>query len=71
VPDRPGELLRLLQLVAAERVNVLAVEHRREGVDIPLGATGIELTLLTRDEEHCEVLLGQMRGWGYEVERLR
>jgi threonine dehydratase len=71
VPDRPGELLRLLQLVAAERVNVLSVEHRREGADIPLGATGIELTLLTRDEEHCEVLLGQMRGWGYEVERLR
>jgi threonine dehydratase len=71
VPDRPGELLRLLQLVAAERVNVLSVEHRREGVDIPLGATGIELTLLTRDEEHCEVLLGQMHGWGYEVERLR
>src|SRR5213076_3354698 len=29
VPDRPGELLRLLQLVAAERVNVLSVEHRR------------------------------------------
>jgi threonine dehydratase len=71
VPDRPGELLRLLQLVAQERVNVLSVEHRREGVDIPLGATGIDLTLLTRDEEHCEVLLRQMRGWGYEVERLR
>jgi threonine dehydratase len=71
VPDRPGELLRLLQLVAEERVNVLSVEHRREGVDIPLGATGIDLTLLTRDEEHCEVLLTQMRGWGYEVERLR
>ncbi|HZO61797.1 MAG TPA: threonine ammonia-lyase [Gaiellaceae bacterium] len=71
VPDRPGELLRLLQLVAEERVNVLSVEHRREGVDIPIGATGIDLTLLTRDEEHCEVLLEEMRGWGYEVERLR
>jgi threonine dehydratase len=71
VPDRPGELLRLLQLVAQERVNVLSVEHRREGVDIPLGATGIDLTLLTRDEEHCEGLLREMRGWGYEVERLR
>jgi len=71
VPDRPGELLRLLQLVAEERVNVLSVEHRREGVDIPVGATGIDLTLLTRDEAHCEVLLEEMRGWGYEVERLR
>ncbi len=71
VPDRPGELIKLLQLVAEERVNVLSVEHRREGVEIPVGATGIELTLLTRDEEHCEALLGQMRGWGYEIERVR
>jgi threonine dehydratase len=71
VPDRPGELLRLLELVAKERVNVLDVEHLREGVDIPVGATGIELTLLTRDEAHCEAVLDQMRGWGYEVERVR
>ncbi len=71
VPDRPGELLKLLELVAQERVNVLAVEHRREGVEIPLAATGIELTLLTRDDAHCEALLEQMRGWGYQVERVR
>ncbi len=71
VPDRPGELLKLLDLVARERVNVLAVEHRREGVEIPVGATGIELTLLTRDDAHCEALLARMRGWGYDVERVR
>jgi threonine dehydratase len=71
VPDRPGELLKLLELVAQERVNVLTVEHRREGVDIPVGATMIDLTLLARDEAHSEALLEQMRGWGYEVERLR
>ena len=70
VPDRPGELLKLLELVAKERVNVLDVEHLREGVDIPVGATGIELTLLTRDDPHCESLLARMRGWGYEVERV-
>ena len=71
VPDRPGELLKLLQLVAEERVNVLSVEHRREGVDIPVGATGIDLTLLARDEEHSEAIVEEIRGWGYEVERLR
>ena len=71
VPDRPGELLKLLQLVAEDRVNVLSVEHRREGVDIPVGATGIDLTLLARDEEHSEAIVQEMRGWGYEVERLR
>jgi len=71
VPDRPGELLKLLQLVAEERVNVLSVEHRREGVDIPVGATGIDLTLLARDEEHSEAIVEEIRGWGYPVERLR
>jgi threonine dehydratase len=70
VPDRPGELLKLLELVAKERVNVLDVGHLREGVDIPVGATGIELTLLTRDDDHCDALLAQMRGWGYQVERV-
>jgi threonine dehydratase len=71
VPDRPGELSKLLDLVARERVNVLSVEHQREGAQIHVGETGVELTLLTRDEEHCEATLARMREWGYPVERLR
>jgi threonine dehydratase len=70
VPDRPGELARLLTLVAEARMNVIGVEHRREGVDIGVSETGIELTLGTRDEEHCEALLETMRSWGYDVQRL-
>jgi threonine dehydratase len=70
VPDRPGELQKLLDLVTSERINVLEVEHRREGAPIAVGETEIWLTLATRDEEHCEALLATMRGWGYEVERI-
>ena len=70
VVDRPGELAKLLELLAAERVNVVEVEHQREAAGVPVGYTGIELTLLTGDAEHCEQLLEQMRGWGYPVERL-
>ncbi len=69
-PDRPGELAKLLGLLAEERVNVVEVEHQREAPGIPVGYTGVELTLLTRDPEHEEQLLGQMREWGYPVERL-
>ena len=71
VPDRPGELQKLLDLVTAERINVIDVEHRREGAPIAVGETEIWLTLATRDEEHCETLLAVMRGWGYDVERDR
>ena len=53
VPDRPGELQKLLDLVAAERINVIDVEHRREGAPIAVDETEIWLTLETRDEEHC------------------
>jgi threonine dehydratase len=71
VPDRPGELIKLLELVAQERVNVLSVEHHREGMAISIAETEIELTLAMRDEEHCRSLLEAMERWGYEVERIR
>jgi threonine dehydratase len=70
VPDRPGELAKLLDLLAAERVNVVEVEHQREAAWVPVGYTGVELTLLTRDPEHCEQLLRELGEWGYPTERL-
>jgi threonine dehydratase len=68
--DRPGELIKLLSLVAAERGNLISVEHHREGMDIPVSETEVELTLVTRDSEHCLQLLAAMAEQGYEVERL-
>jgi threonine dehydratase len=68
--DRPGELIKLLSLVAEERGNVIAVEHHREGMDIPVSETEVELTLVTRDEEHCLELIAAMADRGYVVQRL-
>ena len=70
MPDRPGELQKLLDLVAAERINVLDVEHRREGAPIAVDETEIWLTLETRDDDHATSLLGKMQSWGYDVERI-
>jgi threonine dehydratase len=69
--DRPGELIKLLSLVAEERGNVIFVEHHREGMDVPVTETEVELTLVTRDQEHCQRLLEAMAERGYAVERLR
>jgi threonine dehydratase len=71
VDDRPGNLARLVALVAEERVNVLGVDHHREGMDLPVTGTEIELTLAMRDEEHCAELLARLDEEGYPVERLR
>ena len=69
--DRPGELIKLLSLVARERANVVSVEHHREGMDMPVNESEVELTLAMRDEHHCAVLLETLRSLGYTVERLR
>ena len=71
VHDRPGELIKLLSLVARERANVVSVDHHREGMDVPVSESEIELTLAMRDEHHCAVLLETLRSLGYTVERLR
>jgi threonine dehydratase len=69
IPDRPGELIKLLSLVAEERGNLVSVEHHREG-DLPVTATEVELTIVTRDEEHCKQLLAAMDERGYPVQRI-
>jgi threonine dehydratase len=69
VPDHPGELARLLTLLADDRVNIVEVEHQRETGN-PVGQTGVELTLLTRDAAHCDEILANLARWGYTAQRL-
>lgn len=68
--DRPGELIKLLQLVAEERANVVSVEHHREGMDLPIGQTEVELTLGMRDAAHCSELRAALAERGYPAERV-
>jgi threonine dehydratase len=71
IDDRPGELIKLLELVAAERGNVVSVEHHREGMAVDVTQTEVELTVITRNEDHCGALCAAMEAHGYRVERMR
>ncbi|HEY2218764.1 MAG TPA: threonine ammonia-lyase [Gaiellaceae bacterium] len=71
LPDRPGELIHFLEVVADTRANIVAIEHRREGVALEVADTGIELTVVTRNEQHCLRLIAALESHGYPVERLR
>jgi ACT domain-containing protein len=57
--------------VASEHGNVISVEHHREGMDVPVTESEVELTLSMRDNEHCKALLRAMRNAGYTVEPLK
>jgi threonine dehydratase len=69
VPDRPGMLASILQVVAAERANVLEVHHNRAFLPGPVGDTEIDLTLETRGADHIESLLGTLSSRGFKVTR--
>jgi threonine dehydratase len=70
IPDAPGALSGMLDLVARERGNVVSVDHHREGTTRTALQTEVELVVSTRDEAHCEAILAALRDAGYEVERL-
>ena len=66
--DRPGELMRLLEIIAEMRINVIDVRHQRISSRLPIMQREETLTLETRDRAQCEQLLQRLRTAGYIVE---
>ncbi len=67
IPDRPGELLRLLTIIAEQNVNVLDVAHHRTAPRAPIQEVEVSLTLETRDRNHCEQLIALLRQHGFNA----
>lgn len=67
IPDRPGELARLLGELAASGANVLDVEHVRTGPKLHLDEVEVALQLETRGPEHCKLVLDRLRDAGYPL----
>lgn len=70
IPDRPGGLANLLTLLAGQGANLIEVEHVREGVDLHVRETGVQIVLETRGTDHADIVVNAARRAGYEVEEL-
>jgi threonine dehydratase len=70
VADRPGSLARLLSLVGETGANLIHVEHMREGIDLHVRETAVQLTLETRGSDHADDVLARVRERGYELDVL-
>ncbi len=68
--DRPGALERLIEILAAERANIYAIQHDRTSKDVALNAADVELDLETRGHDHVAELIATLESHGYEVEVL-
>jgi threonine dehydratase len=60
LPDRPGALKDLLDIVAKSRSNVIAVDTDRLGADVPIGMAVVTLILETQNEEHTKTLVAAL-----------
>jgi len=65
IPDRPGELARLLAVLADSASNVLEVEHRRTGQGLGLDEVEVGVQLETRGADHSRAVLEALRAASY------
>ncbi|HEY2644043.1 MAG TPA: threonine ammonia-lyase [Galbitalea sp.] len=65
LPDRPGQLARTAEIVAASNANVVEVLHTRHGSGMQISEVELELHIETRGPEHAELVLYNLREAGY------
>jgi threonine dehydratase len=70
VPDRPGALASLLSLVAARGANLRDVQHIREGIDLHVRESAVQLVLETRSHAHAVEVTDAVRAAGYAEPRV-
>jgi threonine dehydratase len=67
VPDRPGNLAHLLARLAETGANVVDVSHVREGLELHVRETAVELVIETRGHDHAEEVVGTLNRAGYQT----
>jgi threonine dehydratase len=70
ISDRPGGLAQLLTTVAKAGANLVEVEHMREGVDLHVRETGVQMVLEVRSREHASEVLAAMQSAGYQADEI-
>src|SRR3954453_21724047 len=71
VSDRPGSLARLLTIIGETGANLVNVEQVREGLDLHVRETAVQLVLETRGREHAGAVRAALAEAGYDAHDLR
>ena len=70
ISDRPGGLANLLTILAQAGANIIEVEHVREGIDLHVRETGVQIALEVRHREHAESVVEAAEAGGYDITEL-
>jgi threonine dehydratase len=64
LPDRPGQLVRTAEAVAAAHANVVEVLHTRHGNGLQISEVELNLSIETRGKEHRKDLMKSLKAAG-------
>jgi threonine dehydratase len=70
LPDRPGALDSLVEIITRQEANIYGIRHDRTSRDISMEHAEVEIDLETRGPDHVEQLLSALDDADYEVEVL-
>jgi threonine dehydratase len=71
LPDRPGQLLSVAQLLSAHGANVIELEHNQfKAVDRYSNKVALEVTVETNGQEHIHEVLEALEDEGFAVTRI-
>ncbi|WP_062389001.1 threonine ammonia-lyase [Demequina iriomotensis] len=65
LPDRPGQLARVSELLAGVGANVIEVLHTRHDLGLTLNDVVLQMSIETRGPNHQAEVLDALRGAGY------
>ena len=67
VSDRPGALAEFLTVVAKSGANIIEVSHVREGLNLHVRETGVQVVLEVRGRDHTAEIITVIKSAGFEV----
>ncbi|MFX0072543.1 MAG: threonine ammonia-lyase [Candidatus Hermodarchaeota archaeon] len=70
LPDIPGELLKVLKIIAEEKGNIISIIHDRERLELEYKMTEVIIELESRNQEHINQIINKLRD-SYEIEILK
>lgn len=66
LPDRPGQLARISELLAEAHANVIEVLHTRHGVGLQISEVELNISVETRGPDHRQHVVDVLRSAGYD-----
>lgn len=66
LPDRPGQLARISELLAEATANVIEVLHTRHGAGLRISEVELDVSVETRGPEHRQHVVDILRAAGYD-----